>query len=180
MAEKKRAEDLSLEELEEGFGEAELAEIYDEPPVVEADADKLIEGWLYLYREDFESFELDLQKPYIDFADFGDFATLLCKKGEEQKFELLRTSCFTAKTVLPESAVKNLFLRTRESGEKYVFGGMTRTLKKLLSGESEKAKTVRPVFCDSNGILWFPPFRIRDDIYNKREKTAYTLYYFEY
>ena len=114
------------------------------------------------------------------FADFGDFATLLCKKGEEQKFELLRTSCFTAKTVLPESAVKNLFLRTRESGEKYVFGGMTRTLKKLLSGESEKAKTVRPVYCDSNGILWFPPFRIRDDIYNKREKTAYTLYYFEY
>lgn len=73
MAEKKRAEDLSLEELEEGFGEAELAEIYDEPPVVEVDADKLIEGWMYFDREGFESFELDLQKPYIDFADFGDF-----------------------------------------------------------------------------------------------------------
>ena len=73
MAGKKRAEDMSLEELEEGFGEAELAEIYDEPPTVEVDADKLIESWMYLTREGFEDYELDLQKPYIDFADFGDF-----------------------------------------------------------------------------------------------------------
>lgn len=73
MAGKKRAEDLSLEELEEGFGEAELAEIYDEPPAVDADTDKLIEGWMYLTREGFEDYELDAQKPYIDFADFGDF-----------------------------------------------------------------------------------------------------------
>ena len=73
MAEKKRAEDMSLEELEDGFGEAELAEIYDEPPALEADEGKLIEGWMYLTREGFENFELDAQKPYIDFADFGDF-----------------------------------------------------------------------------------------------------------
>lgn len=70
MAGKKRAEDMSLEDLEDGFGEAELAEIYDE---ADTDDSKLIEGWMYLTREGFEDYELDAQKPYIDFADFGDF-----------------------------------------------------------------------------------------------------------
>lgn len=118
-----------------------------------------------------------------NFADFGSFATFLCPKGhEDAEFlqNLSQSANFIAKTAIPESVVKELFVRNRESGEKYVFGGITRTLKKLLSGESEKAKTIRPVFCDDSGILWFPPFRIRDDIYNKREQTAYTLYYFEY
>lgn len=73
MAEKKRAEDLSLEELEDGFDTAELAEIYDEPLDETADDDNLIKGWIYLTREDFEDFELSSQKPYIDFADFGDY-----------------------------------------------------------------------------------------------------------
>lgn len=73
MAEKKRAEDMSLEDLEDGFDAAELAEIYDEPVEETADDDKLIKGWIYLTREDFEDFELSSQKPYIDFADFGDY-----------------------------------------------------------------------------------------------------------
>lgn len=73
MAEKKRAEDMSLEDLEDGFDTAELAEIYDEPVDETADDDKLIKGWIYLTREDFEDFELSSQKPYIDFADFGDY-----------------------------------------------------------------------------------------------------------
>ena len=73
MAEKKRAEDMSLEDLEDGFDAAELAEIYDEPVDETADEGDLIKGWLYLTREDFEDFELSSQKPYIDFADFGDY-----------------------------------------------------------------------------------------------------------
>jgi hypothetical protein len=72
MAGKKRAEDMSLEDLEDGFDTAELAEIYDEPADDGDDSD-LIPGWLYLTREGFEDYELANQKPYIDFADFGDY-----------------------------------------------------------------------------------------------------------
>lgn len=116
-------------------------------------------------------------------SDFGTFSVLLFPT-EKEECELIKTSSqkasFTAKTVLPESAVKELYVRNRENGEKYVFGGMTRTLKKLLSGADEKAKTVRPVFCDDSGVLWFPPFRIRDDVYARREEAKYILCYFEY
>lgn len=116
------------------------------------------------------------------FSEFGNFAVLLCKRGEEKNFlsSMEKEPSFTAKTLLPADTASELTVRTRESGEKYVFGGMTRTLKKLLSGESDRVKAERPVFCDKSGIIWFPPFRIRDDIYKKADLSAYTLYYFEY
>ncbi len=116
------------------------------------------------------------------FSEYGNFSVLLCKRGGEKLYlnDITKTPSFTAKTLLPADTANELCVRTRESGEKYVFGGMTRTLKKLLSGESEKVKAERPVFCDNEGIIWLPPFRIRDDIYKKADLSAYTLYYFEY
>jgi hypothetical protein len=116
-------------------------------------------------------------------SNFENFTICLFPKGKADMNEISALSdkaIFRAKTILPESIIKELFARNRESGEKYVFGGMTRTLKKLISGESEKAKKIRPVFCDGKGIVWFPPFRIRDDIYNKNETNFYELHYFEY
>lgn len=116
-------------------------------------------------------------------SNFENFTICLFPKGKADMNEISALSdkaIFRAKTILPESIIKELFARNRKSGEKYVFGGMTRTLKKLISGESEKAKKIRPVFCDGKGIVWFPPFRIRDDIYNKNETNFYELHYFEY
>ncbi|MBQ8403618.1 MAG: tRNA lysidine(34) synthetase TilS [Clostridia bacterium] len=112
----------------------------------------------------------------------GAFATLLYPKGEpceKTAAELAKNAVFSGKVLLAESTVRNMYVRNRENGDKYVFGGMTRTLKKLLSGGTETAKKSRPVFCDENGIFWFPGFRLRDDIYNKKEK-MYILHYFEY
>ena len=119
-------------------------------------------------------------------CDFGGmFATVLYKKGCETE-ELLeainefeKNAVLAKKAELAESTVKTLRVRNRENGDKYVFGGMTRTLKKLLSGSTETAKKIRPVFCDENGIFWFPGFRLRDDVYNIEEK-PYILHYFEY
>ncbi len=114
---------------------------------------------------------------------FENFAVCLFEKGKADVsviHALSAEASFHAKAILPESTAKILSVRSRESGEKYFFGGMTRTLKKLLSGESEKTKKIRPVFCDVHGIVWFPPFRIRDDIYNNKETTEYELHYFEY
>lgn len=123
------------------------------------------------------------QKVFEGISKFDGFSLFLCKIGEEDTTALAalaENSSFQAKAILPESILPELTVRNRESGEKYVFGGMTRTLKKLLSGETERVKKIRPVFCDKNGIVWFPPFRIRDDIYNSLKTTLYVLYYFEY
>lgn len=113
------------------------------------------------------------------------FSVYIVKRGEEDKEELLSLSenaVFNAKTLLPKNTIKNLTVRNRKDGEKYIFGGMTRTLKKLVSSESPKVKCNRPVFCDEKGIVWFPPFRIRDDVYAgiKSPENVYALYYFEY
>lgn len=113
------------------------------------------------------------------------FSVYIVKRGEENKEELLSLSenaVFNAKTLLPKNVMKDLTVRNRKDGEKYIFGGMTRTLKKLISSESPKVKCNRPVFCDEKGIIWFPPFRIRDDVYaeTKSSETVYSLYYFEY
>ncbi|MBQ9745974.1 MAG: hypothetical protein IJW21_04055, partial [Clostridia bacterium] len=115
----------------------------------------------------------------------GMFATVFYRKGSEDETLLEAIAAFSENAVLvrkaeiPESTARALRVRNRENGDKYVFGGMTRTLKKLLSGGKESAKKIRPVFCDENGIFWFPPFRLRDDVYAAEEKT-YILHYFEY
>jgi tRNA(Ile)-lysidine synthase len=119
-------------------------------------------------------------------CDFGGmFATVFYRKGTEDETiaeaieEFSKNALLARKIELPESTAEMLRVRNRESGDKYVFGGMTRTLKKLLSGESENAKKRRPVFCDKYGIFWFPGFRLRDDVYAAEEKT-YILHYYEY
>ena len=115
----------------------------------------------------------------------GMFATVLYRKGEENEDiaeaieNFSENAFFTVRAEITESAARTLRVRNRENGDKYAFGGMTRTLKKLLSGESETAKKRRPVFCDESGIFWFPGFRLRDDIYSSEEK-IYILHYFEY
>jgi tRNA(Ile)-lysidine synthase len=119
-------------------------------------------------------------------CDFGGmFGTVFYRKGTEDEIlaeaieEFSKNAVLVKKIELPKSTAEMLRVRNRESGDKYVFGYMTRTLKKLLTGETETAKKHRPVFCDKYGILWFPGFRLRDDVYAAEEK-AYVLYYFEY
>ncbi len=115
-------------------------------------------------------------------VNHGKFAAVFYAKASETPnlAKFTENAVFSQKIELPESAAKALYVRGRQNGDKYFFGGMTRTLKKLLSGESEKAKKVRPVFCDEEGIVWFPGFRVRDDIYRAKEGKKYILYYFEY
>ena len=63
---------------------------------------------------------------------------------------------------IPLASLSRLMIRPRGDGERYRFGGMTRTLKKLLCG-AETAKKSRPVICDEQGILWHPDFSVRDE-----------------
>ncbi len=57
-----------------------------------------------------------------------------------------------------------LFARERREGDSYVFGKMTRKVKKLFNDrkipKAEREKT--PIICDGSGILWLPGFPHRD------------------
>ena len=69
--------------------------------------------------------------------------------------------------------VGELFTRQRADGDSYVFGGLTRTLKKLKSDVPCDARQRRPVVCDKHGIVWYPGFRVRDDAYDPNGTQVY-------
>ena len=68
---------------------------------------------------------------------------------------------FCANIRIHEASLPSLFVRERQNGESYRFGGMTRKLKKLLCGKSLAEKN-RPVLCDGDGVIWLPGFPIAD------------------
>ena len=57
-----------------------------------------------------------------------------------------------------------LRIRTRQPGDSYRFGGMTRRLKKLFIDRkmTSEQKALTPILCDDKGILWVPGFPPRD------------------
>ena len=57
-----------------------------------------------------------------------------------------------------------LYARSKREGDSYIFGGMTRKLKKLFNDKKipiEKRCRI-PVICDDLGILWVKGFATRD------------------
>lgn len=60
----------------------------------------------------------------------------------------------------------SLYVRSKQDGDTYRFGKMTRKLKKLFNDRNilpSRRKDV-PIFCDSEGIIWVPGFPIRDGL----------------
>ena len=57
-----------------------------------------------------------------------------------------------------------LKIRSRAEGDRYKYGGMTRSVKKLLSGSelSYSEKIALPFVCDDLGIIWIPGFGVND------------------
>jgi tRNA(Ile)-lysidine synthase len=113
-------------------------------------------------------------------SDFDGFSVILCRRAEQSDLSLCKGASFTAKIFVMKQTAQNIYVRNRENGDKYFFGGMTRTLKKLLTGKTEAAKRTRPVFCDGAGIFWFPGFRVRDDVYGADGEKDLVLIYAEY
>ncbi len=71
-----------------------------------------------------------------------------------------------------------LEVRTRNEGDAYRFGGMTRRLKRLFSDrhipQDERARL--PIICDSGGILWVPSFPVRDGARPTAKERALNLF----
>lgn len=60
----------------------------------------------------------------------------------------------------------NLFIRNRRSGDRYVLGGMSRNLKKLMCDHHIPIyeRDTLPLFCDLSGIIWVPDFEVSDTL----------------
>lgn len=73
-----------------------------------------------------------------------------------------------------------LFVRSRRAGDAYVFGGMTRRLKKLYNDKklSPDERERLPVFCDSEGIVWVPGFAVADRARADSDRILSVWYYY--
>ena len=66
---------------------------------------------------------------------------------------------------IPSDIIKNgLSVRSKEDGDSYTYGGMTRKLKKLFNDRKipPSLRQHVPVVFDDQGILWVPGFGLRD------------------
>ncbi len=72
-----------------------------------------------------------------------------------------------------------IFARSRENGDSYRVGGMTRKLKKLLNAAqyTVRERDMLPVVCDACGIIWVPGFGVRDGAGAKQDGKDYRIYY---
>ena len=74
--------------------------------------------------------------------------------------------------------IDDISIRTKEDGDAYRFGGMTRRVKKLFSDKKIplKERSKIPVFSDKKGIFWIPGFPLRDDLKDKNGGVFISLY----
>jgi len=115
----------------------------------------------------------------------GDFIYRLTKDGvtnDEYGFAVSfsKPDCCGARyyeALLPKSVADSLKIRNRRAGDKYRFGNMTRTLKKLTTDVPFDARGRRPVFVYDDNIVWYPGFDVADEYKSKNEKIK--IYYTE-
>jgi tRNA(Ile)-lysidine synthase len=69
----------------------------------------------------------------------------------------------------------DLLVREKRDGDSYVYGGMTHKLKKLFNDKSipSENRSLIPVICDGDGILWVPGFSVRDGGNKNSESKIY-------
>lgn len=65
-----------------------------------------------------------------------------------------------------DTIISNLYVREKRDGDTYRYGGINRKVKKLFCDAklSPLERTLRPLLCDANGILWIPGFGVRDSV----------------
>ncbi len=89
--------------------------------------------------------------------------------GEIEKYtgKLKNIYKSSIRTELNSDKIKHiLFVRSRADGDSWVYGGMTRKLKKLCNdrGLGKTERDSLPVVCDDDGILWVPGFGTADRV----------------
>ncbi len=91
--------------------------------------------------------------------------------SDDKSFEnYLNIYKISIQTQIPSDIIDNgLSVRSKRDGDSYVFGGITRKLKKLFNDRKipPSRRQHIPVISDDAGIVWVPGFRVRDGMYSK-------------
>ncbi len=109
-------------------------------------------------------FHFSLTEGVHSFPEYGFGVCFFADEGKNIPFDknIYKLAICTS---LPFDTIQSkAFVRFRQPGDRYRFGGMTRSVKKLLNEAKippEKRDRL-PVFCDEAGILWIPGFPVRD------------------
>lgn len=104
---------------------------------------------------------------------------LFCGRNEE--FENRKSNVynlFIQAKLDSATMLGRLIARTRREGDAYVFGGMTRRVRRLMT-DSKMPHTLRrvlPILCDGEGVLWVPGFGVRDGKTGDGELHVYYCY----
>ena len=126
------------------------------------------EGKIYLgepHREKRE-FRYHLKEGFNSFSDFGS-AIVISKDKKLDCYSNIYKIAIQEKIKF-DIINSGLYIRSKKDGDSYKYGKMTRKLKKLFCDNKipvSKRDDI-PIFCDSEGILWVPGLRVRDDLPN--------------
>ena len=131
------------------------------------------------------SFEYTLHEGVNRF-EYPDFAVFVSKSGDcradlQKDNETLQNIYkLSIHTILSSDKIKHMLsVRSRRDGDAYVFGGMTRKLKKLYNdrGYSKEKRCRTPIFCDADGIVWVPEFSVADRVKPEGDGIKIIYYY---
>lgn len=134
-------------------------------------------------KREFE-YELHEGANHFEHEDFAVFATKCGQIPEDlqKDNETLKNIYKLSIHALVNSDKINrvLKVRSRRDGDSYVFGGMTRKLKKLYNdrGFTARERESLPVFCDDSGILWVPGFKTADRAAAVGNNNVKIIYYY--
>jgi len=73
--------------------------------------------------------------------------------------------------------VGSLYVRFKEDGDAYFYGGMKHKLKKVFNDRNipPSERSLIPVICDDKGIVWVPGLSVRDDGVPKEKRKKYMI-----
>ncbi len=170
---KKGASDI-YETVKGGY----YAKITDGNIAFTKDRDRAFEGFCFKLKRGINQF--DSQDFAIVVADDG-LSTADLQKHHEKLTNIYKLSICTEvnfDTIKDALLSGTLIARSKKDGDSYVFGSMTRKLKKLFndSGFDKSKRENTPVICDEKGILWLPGFRSADRAYMRGG--AKIIYYY--
>ncbi len=86
------------------------------------------------------------------------------------------------KILCSDKIIGSLYIKYRNQGDTYRYGGMTRKVKKLMIDQKLTAEEKRllPLLCDDGGIVWMPRCPLRDGVEgNECEGQRIHVYFFE-
>ncbi len=114
-------------------------------------------------QSEFKAFRIYVPYGKTDIPEFSSEIELSIVRSEKSCSKVYNNSTYA--DLSSAIIIGDLFLRNKEDGDAYFYGGMTHKLKKLFNDRKipSSKRSAIPVLCDEKGIVWVPGFGVRDD-----------------